>query len=338
MNYPQEKVEELRHRWTTPKGKRLIKIIKESRCYLSPVLFREKVHGFPGINDPELEDSVDLRGAPLAGFDFRVTIQEDENGFSEDIAILSEIHLEGAILRYCNFQNGKIHNCYFEDADLSHAEFKGATINNCFFQETDCTGINFQAAKIINCNFVDASIKDMTLEGTVVDPKTNFGKILKSEKEGHYHFASIEYKQIKEVYKSSSLHSLADEYHYKEMVSKRKLTPLSNPNYWANYFFGDLLCKYGTSFTRVLIWSALLMLGCAFVLTGPNKLIYNGLPLLEASFLDAFYFSIVTFTTLGYGDLYAIGPMRFVAAGEAFIGAALMALFTVIIARNIIRD
>lgn len=337
MNYTEERVNELRHRWTTPKGKKLIKLIKESRCYLSPVLFKEKVHNFPGINDPELEDGVDLRGAPLAGFDFRVPIQEDEDGFSEEIAILSEIHMEGAILKYSNFQNGKIHDCFFEDAELSHAEFKGSTLNNCSFQEAECSGVNFHGAKIINCNFIDAHIKDMILEGTIVDPKTNFGKILKSEKEGHYHFASIEYKQIKQMYKNSSLHGLADEFHYKKMVVKRKLDPMTSPKYWMDYIFGDLLCKYGTSFTRVLLWSILLIILCAFVLSGPNKLIYEGVPVV-ASFLDALYFSIVTFTTLGYGDYNVFGPVRFIAAGEAFLGAALMALFTVIVARNLIRD
>ena len=58
----------------------------------------------------------------------------------------------------------------------------------------------------------------------------------------------------------------------------------------------------------------------------------------KTSFLDALYFSVVTFTTLGYGDYHAIGYMRYIAAAEAFIGAALTALFTVIVARNIIRD
>ncbi len=337
MDYTKEKLEELRHRWTTPRGKKLIKLIKESRCYLSPVLFKGKINHFPGINDPELQDGVDLRGAPLSGFDFRVPIQEDEGGFSEEIAILSDIHLEGAILKYCNFQNGKIHDCFFEDADVSHTEFKSATISNCSFQSANCNGINFHGAKIINCNFIDAHIKDMTLDATIVDPKTNFGKTLKSEKEGHYHFASIEYKQIKQVYKNSSLHAIADEYHYKKMVAKRKLSPITSVKYWTNYIFGDLLCRYGTSFTRVLLWSALIITSCAFILSGPNKLIYDSTPI-HASFLDSLYFSIVTFTTLGYGDYHVMGPMRFIAAGEAFVGAALMALFTVIVARNLIRD
>lgn len=338
MLYTKEKIEQLQHRWNTAKGKRLIKIIKESRCYLSPVLFRDKVHNFAGINDEEVRDGIDLRGINLCGFDFRVSVQEEDEGYHEEMAVLSNIHLEGAILKHSNFQDGKIHDCFFENADLSHAEFKNATLNSCNFQEAELLGANLQGTKLINCSFIDASIKDMTTSTTILDQKTTFGKELKSEKEGSHHFASIEYKQIKQMYKNSSLHEIADEYHYKEMVTKRKILDKKNPVRWINYIFGDLLCKYGTSFVRVLMASLLVMVICAGLYTAHDGLHFIDKPLLETSFASSLYFSVVTFTTLGYGDFYPVGPMRFVAAGESFLGAALLALFTVIVARVLIRD
>jgi len=336
--YTKEKIEQFRHRWTTAKGKKLVKIIRDFRCYLSPVLFREKVKNFPGINDEELEDGIDLRGINLAGFDFRVPIQEDEGGFTENLAILSTIHFEGAILKHCTFQDGKIHDCYFEEADLTHADFKNASLNNCGFQQADCTGMDLNGAKLINCSFVETIIKDITTSTTIVDQKTTFGKELKSEKEENYHFASIEYKQIKEMYKNSSLFDLADHFHFKEMRSKRKTISRTNPVRWANFIFGDLLCKYGTSFVRVLFASSLIMILCAFLYTTNTSLLFHNEPLEYHSFWNSLYFSIVTFTTLGYGDFHAVGAMRYIAALESFIGAALMALFTVIVARSIIRD
>lgn len=338
MLYTQERLEELQHRWTTKKGKALIKTIKNNRCYLSPVLFREHVRHFPGISDEEVEDCVDLRGAPLAGFDFRVAIQEDDEGYTEEIAILSNIHFEGANLKHCSFEDGKIHDCFFEDADLTHAELKNASLNTCNFQSSDLTGANFNGTKLINCDFTDTTIKDITTSTTIVDQKSNFGKELRSEKDQNYHFASIEYKQIKEMYKNSSLHTLADKYHYKEMCAKRKLTSLTNPMRWLNYIFGDLLCKYGTSFIRVLLGCAIVMIGCAVLFTVNSSLLFHNQPLEVHSFWNSLYFSIVTFTTLGYGDYHAVGAMRFIAALESFVGAALMSLFTVIVARNIIRD
>jgi len=337
MLYSNEKLEKLQSRWLTTKGKKLIKVIKSSRCYLSPVLFKQKVQNFAGINDEGVRDGIDLRGAPLMGFDFRIPVKEDDNGYTEDLAIISEIHFEGANLKHCNFQDGKIHDCYFEDADLTHADFKSATISNCNFQEADCSGLNINNAKLIDCDFSDATIKDMSASTAFVDEKSKFGSDLKSEKEKNYHFAAIEYKQIKEMCRNSSLHTMGDYYHYKEMVAKRKGINWYNPERWLNYIFGDLLCRYGTSFVNVLIASVLTVLICALLFTHHNSLVYQT-QITEPSLAASIYFSIVTFTTLGYGDYHAIGLMRFVAASESLIGATLMSLFTVIVARKLIRD
>lgn len=337
MLYSTEKLKELKRRWTTPNGKKLVRIIKDSRCYLSPVLFRKKIQNLPGLNDKGIKNSIDLRGISLSGFDFRVPVKEGDDGFSEEMAILSGIHFEGATLRHCNFEGGKIHDCFFENTELEHSDFKNASVNNCNFQQSDLTGINLQGAKLINCNFTDADIKDITMNTTIVDQKTTFGKILKSEKEKSYHFGSIEYKQIKEMYKNSSLHKEADTYHYKEMVAKRKIAKKGNPMRWMNYIFGDLLCKYGTSYVRVFMASLVVIFGAAWLFYLNDSLWFYNKDV-TASFADSVYFSIGTFTTLGYGDYHAVDILRFVAVLESFLGAALMSLFTVIVARNIIRD
>jgi voltage-gated potassium channel Kch len=48
-------------------------------------------------------------------------------------------------------------------------------------------------------------------------------------------------------------------------------------------------------------------------------------------------FSVVTFTTLGYGDLQPTPNMRWLSGIEAFLGAALMAMFIVALARKFTR-
>ena len=54
-------------------------------------------------------------------------------------------------------------------------------------------------------------------------------------------------------------------------------------------------------------------------------------------FVRMLYFSVVTFTTLGYGDNYAVGPLRVIVMSEVFVGALVMALITVTLARQIVR-
>ena len=53
--------------------------------------------------------------------------------------------------------------------------------------------------------------------------------------------------------------------------------------------------------------------------------------LIEPSFWDALYFSVTTFTTLGYGDLQPIPGMRLATSIEALAGMISMALFVSII-------
>jgi hypothetical protein len=44
-----------------------------------------------------------------------------------------------------------------------------------------------------------------------------------------------------------------------------------------------------------------------------------------AGLIDCIYFSGVTFTTLGFGDVLPVGPIRFMAAAESLIGLVLIA-------------
>jgi voltage-gated potassium channel Kch len=54
-------------------------------------------------------------------------------------------------------------------------------------------------------------------------------------------------------------------------------------------------------------------------------------------FFNSLYFSVVTFTTLGYGDISPVGVARFIAACEAFLGSFTMALFVVVFVKKMTR-
>ena len=56
-----------------------------------------------------------------------------------------------------------------------------------------------------------------------------------------------------------------------------------------------------------------------------------------AEFRDSMYYSVITFTTVGYGDFRPQGRLRGVAACEALLGAIMIALVTVIFARKYLR-
>ena len=51
---------------------------------------------------------------------------------------------------------------------------------------------------------------------------------------------------------------------------------------------------------------------------------FSGIP--DPSLLDCSYFSVVTYSSLGYGDLVPVGEIRFLAGMEALTGLVLIAM------------
>jgi len=105
------------------------------------------------------------------------------------------------------------------------------------------------------------------------------------------------------------------------------------------FIFGRMLFGYGERPARVLAASALIILFCAVIFALPNSLVYHNGIATGASFFRGLYFSTITFTTLGYGDLYPNpgGFCRVVAMIEAVAGGCLMALFVVCLAKRFSR-
>ncbi|MHC4498783.1 MAG: potassium channel family protein [Planctomycetota bacterium] len=107
--------------------------------------------------------------------------------------------------------------------------------------------------------------------------------------------------------------------------------------------FGRLLFGYGERPVRVLIASAFIIVFCALIFSTEDALmIRDGLNTdlsLPQGFLQGLYFSTITFTTLGYGDLYPSpeGFYRQLAMAEAVAGGCLMALFVVCLAKRFSR-
>ena len=84
------------------------------------------------------------------------------------------------------------------------------------------------------------------------------------------------------------------------------------PNeYWISII---VLMIFATSIIESVVWAL------AYLITGALS-----------SLEESLYFSIVTFTTLGYGDIAISGPWRLLAASEAAIGIIVFGWSTAIV-------
>ena len=143
--------------------------------------------------------------------------------------------------------------------------------------------------------------------------------------------------------------------HYHEMDHIRRQKKWHIRYIGANLFH-RLLHGYGERPYRVIIWAATIIAVCALLFMyfgiGETRLFrveeiptYNILKIIfkpsTLSLTDLanigryFYFSVVTFTTLGYGDLRPIHPIsHLISSIEAFVGMFMMALFVLTFGRR----
>ena len=123
---------------------------------------------------------------------------------------------------------------------------------------------------------------------------------------------------------------------------------LQRINYASLWFFDCVLIRwptaYGASLSRLFATWTLLVSGFAtvyylFLLRG-MELFSTSSPGLHYpfSFGRALYFSIITFTTLGYGDIQPVpGLGSALCATEAILGGIMMALTVLVIGRKFMR-
>jgi len=99
------------------------------------------------------------------------------------------------------------------------------------------------------------------------------------------------------------------------------------------WLLADLTCKYGTDWKRPVGLWIILVLILFPILFWIGKGVEGA-----SSWLECIYFSIVTATTLGYGDYHPThGNYQFLAGAEAIFGTFMWAAFIAIFARKYMR-
>lgn len=272
----------------------------------------------------------DLKGAELRNIKIRD-------------ADLRGANLEGSILEGSDLRNSKLQKTNFKNANLREVDFREANLWKANLEGTDLWGSNLEGANLNSVNW-----------------DKNY--ILKSErkareniKEGDkekalcYFAEAIElYRAIKNNCSVRGDHEIAGIFYYREMESKYK-SAKALPSKMMLWIY-RMLCGYGEKPFRIFFFSLIFVLIFSlFYLTIPelNCLtkvlsgIQKGSSILSwQEFSDIFnsiYFSVVTFTTLGYGDLKPIGIAKVFSMIESFSGAFLIALFIFVFARKMLR-
>ncbi len=271
--------------------------------------------------------------------------------------------MEGFLLRYAALEGLKLSNKRNRDlrgANLFRANLQGASLFNVDLRGSELLKANLAGANLNEALLQDAELLGITLDGTQVE-RVEWGehcineqRAIQAEREGNRDESQARYKEAEEVYRSlrqayaaRAEPRQAGLFFRREMTILRRLMPLwSGSRAWSKLV--DLTCAYGESPPRVIISALVLNLTCAVgyffagILSPEGPVKFNPSAGLETNlehFFECVYYSIVTFTTLGYSDeARQIWLVRPVASAQAFVGAFMMALFVVVFGKKMTRS
>jgi tetratricopeptide (TPR) repeat protein len=105
---------------------------------------------------------------------------------------------------------------------------------------------------------------------------------------------------------------------------------------WFFNILNEAIWGYGEKPFRTLAVLAVIILGCAVAYSISGNVIADGAER-HLSILEGIYFSIITFTTVGFGDFLPGHWTRCLAAAEALSGMILVPLFLIGLTRRYLR-
>lgn len=294
--------------------------------------------------DPQSGERLD--GADLRSLDLR------------NVEWLAETILIGA-----DFTNANVSDADFSDTDLRNSRFEDATACGTDFQRSNLERSNFRKTDLRGADLEWARLDGITFSESRITEDTAFGdKVIYEEEMQHrsdesdrkemFEGATRTYGKLEQLAQDNSLNAQASTYYRKSKDVRRQFNWQTD-----NYLSGivaevsRLFTGYGNRPGRVVLTSAGVILlaailyplvgglhrtgGRSTVLSSVNSLSDASTGQLLTGFTKSVYFSIVTFTTLGYGNLEPNTDLgRYIAGTEALVGTILLALFVGVLTRS----
>lgn len=261
----------------------------------------------------------DLMDAKLKGADLSWVNLEGASlsGANLEGAKLFKAYLKGAYLYMAYLKDAYLAVAYLKDADLYDATLEGADLSEATLEGADLSGANLKDADLSLANFANAC---------VVRVKYN-GKAL-------YKGIRIDSCYGSQMFKTFAM----DQDYIEEFRSKSKL----NMFLYRLWLFSS---NCGRSMLLWAVWSAVLLAGFAwkYHLLGKDAFIH---PLITIGtttistwdWLAPIYFSFVTFSTLGFGDIHPVTPeARIWVMVEVMLGYIMLGGLISILANKLAR-
>jgi len=259
---------------------------------------------------------IKARGAHLRGAQLRFSSLE---GASLEGADLSEASLDGAFLQRAllaeaRLQGIRAQGAILTDANMQGANLAGAYLGEANLEEANLTNAVLQGADLTNAileksHFVRADLEKACLRGVAFRNANLEGANVRSaDMRGvsleNCNVMGIRYSR-KTLFMGARVESCYGNTMFKRFaVDQQYIEELrGTPFGFVVYAIWLVLADCGRSLWVWSLWSALIAVGfgCKYFLLGPEAVKVNALPW---GLKTMIYYSVITMTTLGYGDIY----------------------------------
>ncbi|MGC1120641.1 MAG: pentapeptide repeat-containing protein [Candidatus Methanofastidiosia archaeon] len=329
------------------------------------VRFYKTIFHTTNFNEATFQDDVDFNKATfqqhvsfyetvfLKGACFWGVILKDSSNF-RFVTFQGDADFWGATFQKADFLGATFQkNAYFREVTFQgDADFSGTTIRESFdLVPEQVSGIlDFRGAKFLLTSSVAANLRKAKfyrayLQNVVfmncVWPEDCiiYEEKHMNDKNINLSFSTLEtiYRNLKQNTQSHGDYARAGEFYYREMEMRRESATRTRERVGLEAY--KHLAGYGERYWNTAVVSASIVFIFAFLYGALDCLHYSiENPSLQQKIIDVIYFSFVTFTTLGLGDIAPATTLgKVLICVEAVIGAFMIAVFVVVFVRKMAR-
>ena len=243
----------------------------------------------------------DLSGAEFAGSDLSDCclegVQAEGTGFG--MTTMQRVRLFGAEMDHATFSKSDLSDSDLRCAKLRQARLHGSNLTRVDLSQADLTGANLEGADVKRADFNDTILCASRLSGLI-----------------HYESANWIGVDIRDIHFTGAYlmrRFVLDQNFLEEFRTRGRIASLAYQVWWVTSDCGRSLSRWG-------LWTAALVLFFAWLYTLVG-IDYGSYP----TYLSPLYYSVVTLTTLGYGDVVPKTPAAQVLAMlEVFTGYVML--------------